>query len=417
MGQANYDKYHMEKTLSRSNIRSLRIHKESLMNIPLVAHMLRDSQVEFQERAADRGWQYSGTVSRSATGFNPWSGKIMFARKSAFKKWRERPEASTRDLNEKDFLVNEVLMATHDYLHAWAYLAIQDLYPTLRLGWGAITKTNLEDYVFCHLLSEAAAVVGLDYWMLSNGGVNRYCPIGSTLGPLTISYREEMTPEYRRFNPELTVQEPEFFARIARFYCSGEFLGFGVRDAKRSPVLLRWLEHEISYGVTQREYTRSWLSYLAKDDIQLQQAQLVRPARFDKAWQKSLMHDLGQLLWEKVKLGKQHRFRPAGDPRARWTRNRDRTLDFRFVNLNELQRLGEVSDSIWDSKGLHDKDMDCFVRQFIARHEFDPKDEPFVDMIKRLYESRDFRSLRIVLKGHRRVKSLGPEPVDLMVLT
>jgi hypothetical protein len=402
---------------SRAQLRSVGVHKESLLQIPLVAQMLNDPQTQFQERAVDNSWRYAEILRLPVTGFNPWSLKIMVAQNSRLNQWLKQPKLSARDLNDHDLLIHEVLMAVHDYLHIWAYLAIGDLLPQLRFGWGEITKKNLDDYVFCHLLTEAIAVVGLDYWQLCQGGVNNYCQVGTMTESLAVTYHEGLLPECRKFNPTFSVQEPAFFEYISRFYCSGEFLGFNVKDLKRSPVLLRWLEHELSYGELQRQYTRQWLIYLSKENIQMTEPQLQSSVAIDKPWKAKLIKDLGQMLWEKVKFSKIQKFRAPPEPRARWTRSRDKALDFRFVNLNELIRLGEYSEKIWETKNPHDPDYPYFVRQYLSRFDFASLDKDYSAMVGRLFANNDVAGLHAALKGQAKLRTSGPESIDLMSLT
>ena len=91
---------------------------------------------------------------------------------------------------------------------------------------------------FCHLLSEAVAVMGLDYWTLCVREINEDCPIGTSAGPLTVSGLESWASECRKFNPSLDVQSVGFFRQLAEFYCSGEFDDFRASDPKRNPQLL-----------------------------------------------------------------------------------------------------------------------------------------------------------------------------------
>jgi hypothetical protein len=70
---------------------------------------------------------------------------------------------------------------------------------------------DFEDLIFCHLLTEAVAVAGLDYWYLSCVELNDVVDLGTTVRNLTIPYHERQRAEVRRFCPSLEVQTPEFF--------------------------------------------------------------------------------------------------------------------------------------------------------------------------------------------------------------
>lgn len=108
------------------------------------------------------------------------------------------------------------------------------LAPWVRFDSGPILRDNIEDFVFCHLLTEAAAAVGLDYWYLSTFNLDERISLGTTLLNLTVDHHERYVSEYRRFCPGWDAQRPDFFSDIARFYCSGVFEGFDVRDVRQS---------------------------------------------------------------------------------------------------------------------------------------------------------------------------------------
>lgn len=196
-------------------------HEESLLQIPLVQHVLSDRAFQLRSRAIDAHWYYEKRIPVTLAGFNPFEGAVFYAQRSVFAEWLENPLSSARNHNDNDCLVREVMFMVHDYLHAWTYQLVNRLWPELGLFSGQIEPESFESFVFVHLLSEAVATVGLDYWYLCVRGINSYCPIGTALGSLTVSYRESLLPEYRRFHPELTVQDTSFFSQLAQFYCHG----------------------------------------------------------------------------------------------------------------------------------------------------------------------------------------------------
>lgn len=377
---------------------------------------MEDPQIEFQPRAMDAEWKYSNCIPRFTPGFNPWVGKIFYPANSRLQKWLKKPEASARALNEGDRLAFEVLFAVHDYLHHWAYLAINQLQPDLELGWGRITAKNIEDYAFCHILSEAAAVTGLDYWLMCTRSVNSFCSIGSRTESITVSYRENLLSEYRIFNPDFTVQNTDFFGFLAQFYCSGEFVGFDEKDLACSPQLERWLAHEVEYGETQRLYTRCWLNYLSRDSIPLNTKDASRPIAIDKPWKKRLVKDLGQLLWEKVKEEKLHRFQKMPNSKRLWTRDLNKPLDFRWINLNEVELRGFPFSEIWTNKSMGDLDLECFLKQWIFRHDYKSLDPAYSALIGRLFANNDIAGLAALLKGQKRLTSVGNEELNVMNL-
>lgn len=310
--------------------------RESLLRIPLVAQLLSDPSVGIACRGVDSRWSYAKVVDRRVSGFNPFQGVVFTGRNSCLANWLEHPRESARKLNFDDRLVDEVLFAVHDYLHVWSYRWIARLWPELRFGEAELGPDNFEDMVFCHLLSEAAATVGLDYWYLSCVELNDIVPIGSAKRGLTISYREDDLEEYRIFSRDFEAQCESFFQTIARFYCSGQFPGFSAEDMQLSPVLRGWLMHELEYGQLQREYCREWFAYLAGGRVRFSPKQLGRPVAHDGPKRERLMREIGALLWAKVKQGDLADSGFRFDPDRLWTSSGSRELRFQFLNLNRV---------------------------------------------------------------------------------
>lgn len=312
-----------------------RIHAESLLRIPLVRQMLADRQSKLVARAVDARWHYEGILPRLG-GFNPLEGAVYYPAQSFFARWLRDRTGSARKYNQRDFLVKEVLFAVHDYLHAWAYRAIAALSAEDLFAPERVTRDALEAMVFAHLVSEAAATIGLDYWFLCTVSLNELCDIGSQMDcGLTTDYHERFAREYRRYDPALNVQAPEFFARFTRFYCSGVLPGFDAHALRESPLVLRWLEHELHYSRLQRRYSRQWFAHLTGAVLASDLAALDGPVPSDAPWQRRLVAQVGAMLWDKVKNDALHELPALSHSLAR-ERSRARPIDFRFTNLNAL---------------------------------------------------------------------------------
>ena len=356
---------------------------------------MADPIASLQPRQIDRNWYYSGQVRQSVTGFNPTSSKIFYDQRSALADWLPNQQKSARLFNERDHLVREVLYSIHDYLHIWAYHAIASLRPQLKLGWGKITDETLEDFAFAHLLTEAVATAGLDYWYLSTVNLNEVCPVGTRLKNLTVSYREEDLREYQRFNPRLIVQEPDFFEALSLFYCSGILDGFAIGDLGRSPMLLHWVEHEIRYGARQRKYIRMWLRYLGGAQA-TPLRKLDAPVQIDKKWQRELIRQLGQLLWEKVKEDRLHTFGTGWNARATWRAPEGSPFDFRFVNYHslspaDLRRL--------DRGEFVPQSFPFLFRQLVSGHDWASFNRANLPLMKKIQKGQDYHAALQFLSG------------------
>ena len=320
----------------RSRAASAGLDRESLLNIPLVRHVFSDLSFRLIPRCVDANWSYERHIPLTMTGFNPFEAAYYYSRDSRMAAWLSDPFGSARNFNDSDLLVKEVLFMTHDYLHAWGYSIIDRLFPAIKVLNGSINADTFEDYVFYHLVTEAVATVGLDYWILCQRGVNDFCPIGSCVEALTVAYREHHLAEYKRAYPDLDIQKPEFFRTLATFYCTGELHGFDVDDIKRSPRLFDWLSHELTYSSTQRKLTRRWLAHLADVPIELSDEQETAPFAIDTPLRQQMIDEVGKLLWELVKQEGPPVKLEAPFPKAVRHAPANRPPDFRFVNLSRI---------------------------------------------------------------------------------
>jgi hypothetical protein len=384
-------KYKLKKSRTLKPMKKL-----GLKDLPLLKLALADQNVRVVRRAVDSEWSYEGVIRGTVSAFNPFHRAIYISEKSAISKWFRAGMKSDRLYNEGDRLVNEVLFFVHDYLHIWAGMVIQDAMPKLKFGTEKITQENIEKHVFCHLLTEAVATVGLDYWYLSTFDINKRFDLGTEVRNLAVSYREETLPEYQKFAKEFSVQDKDMYPFIAHFYCSGVIEGFSKSDISRSPKLNTWLEHELRYGKTQREYTRAWFAHLSDEKIEFNLKDLGAPVGSSKPWQKQLIKYVGEKLWELVKDNRQYTFGKrirALNPKKLGYQKKQ--LDLRFVNylyVNEEEVL-----SIADQPHF-DRNFNFLFRQFISSYEFKSFPKELLPLLNYINEKRDVESLLALFK-------------------
>jgi hypothetical protein len=378
--------------------------REDLCNIPLVRQMLSDPQVVFAPRGIDAAWAFEKIIPISTVGFNPLRTSIYVARQSFLARWLEKPHASARRLNQNDVLMGELLMAVHDYLHCWAYLAIDDLMPELGFGTAPITAETLEQHVFCHLLTEAVAVVGLDYWYLSTVKLNDVCDVGTAMTGLAVDFHESFEAEYRRFNPELTVQDPAFLEQICHLYASGVMRGFDVAAVKQSPLLLKWLKHELAYSERQRAYARSWFAYLAPTEIAIAPERLGAPVAVSGRWAPALVRKLARALWHKVKHDELQPFRRSLRDQRAWRAPKSRRYDYRFLNAAVID-----AEDPGDERGFVDESFPFYVWQKLSRARLDRFDRALLCFVKTCVEARDRKAVRALLRQQPTVAAATEE--------
>ncbi len=390
-----------------------KVHAESLLAIPLVRAAFSHPALRPTPRGIDLRWHYHGVVERPLTGFVPLRQAVFYGRHSRTADWLLAPQRSSRDLNAGDHLASEVLFCVHDHLHAWALGVIRESAPALTVS-PKPKAGDLEDLAFVHLVTEAAATVGLDYWYLSELEPHEVCDIGMTRVPLTTPYHERYLAEYRRFRKDLVVQDPAFFAEMAKFYCDGRFVGFTAKSIGRSPRLARWLTHEIRYGQRQREYARQWLSFMTGKPIDF--AELGVAVGWDAAWKKAVIHDVAEKLWAYVKTGVDR-----GSPKRADVPNRCRGLvrpfDPRFVNVATMT----VDEVLEGARGMTDPALvRVLVDQFISTFAFDGFDGRRMAALVRAREGRDLLACHSLLQdGPRVAPGVGPgnaEPKELFLL-
>ncbi len=387
-----------------------RLHRESLLHIPLLAQLFADPCFRIVRRGIDARWTYHDLIAARVDGFNPLTGCAFIGAHSHLDRWLPHRHASARPFNDKDELVSEALFVVHDYLHVWTYHWIRALRPELGFGTAPITPQNFEDMVFCHILSEAVATVGLDYWYLSVVELRDVVPIGTLQRGLTVSYREAWRDEYRHFCPNLRVQHPAFLERLTRFYCDGVFVGFDAGDLSASPAIDAWITHELRYGQLQRRYCRAWFGYLASETVTLAADQLDAPLSFDVAWRKRLTRDLAERLWCKVKQGELCSPPVTGNLGGVWSASPTRAADFRFLNLN---RCGPVTSEA--VKAMTEDAFEFLLRQYAVRFDFDAFPDEAIGVFSLIRTERDFAIGDRLLKDMKRHAVAADEPRDLFL--
>lgn len=385
-----------------------------MLNIPLARTMFADKHFQIRTRALDAEWFYQKIVPGPAGGFDPTIGCAYVAQYSATSEWLRSGKSSPRKFNFEDRLMTEVLFAIHDYLHNWSYRLINSLKPKLRLGVGSITKKNFESMVFCHILTEAVATVGLDYWYLSTVELDDVVAIGTNRTNLTVAYHEKNRSEYVRFHSDIDVQNPKFLATLTKFYCDGEFPGFELADLMRSPKLFSWLQHELRYGEDQRKYTRSWLNHLAGRESPLSDELLVKTISCSERWQKELVRDVAAALWDLVKYGKSLDLKPVQSFGPVWQSKPSRKFisDGRFVNLNSFG-FG-FWDAVLQSK-LSIDDKRWVFRQLVSKYKLSKIAPEDVELIKAQASEPNFEILKHILRNYKPIRTQS-EKADIFLI-
>ncbi|MBL4632288.1 MAG: hypothetical protein JKY56_00355 [Kofleriaceae bacterium] len=272
--------------------------RQALSDLSVVKWLLSEQGFSLNSRAVDMRWEYAGLFPEAINvGFAPFGNAILGPRISASSTWRKSPHR--RDfavLNLDNRLLREVLFQVHDLFHMWAYRRMMHTSKGFAFGMVPIDEKTLSDYVFCHLVSEAAATVGLDYWYLAQRSLGDFFGLHLDFKGLTVSYTQEMDDALTS-EAQLTVHSPEFFSAICQLYTTGSLPGTNAKALERVPSLTNWLFHELQYSEVQRVYSYEWFSYLGGLPTP-SKAQCLVPIKADTPWRKAVVRDVGSALWK-----------------------------------------------------------------------------------------------------------------------
>jgi hypothetical protein len=326
---------------------------------PVIDSMFRDRALQFEERKIDMRWYYERHLDISVCGFNPFVGRIYFGRQSFLSKFLFDSDAC---VDQSDWYLYEVFFAAHDYVHAWC---VRELTHRLDVR---VTKKSLRDaahlkrFLYMLLLSEAAATVAVDYWLLCQKSVNDLLSGRGTFHALTTTYRNADLKPIRRKIPEFDVGSKSFFWMLAEAYCTGSFgvLAPFVFDAANSPE--SWLSIEKCQTGKQQILAHGWLRFLSGRRGRFVDTQLTKEEFLSFAEATGHICDR---LW---------RCCFGGDPLALAGPAQEETLsplsegvmDFRFVNARDVPHLRRHVVGLRDAV-----QWKYFLAQYISCFDYD----------------------------------------------
>jgi hypothetical protein len=352
--------------------------------VPLIDRLISGGREAIAVREIAPAWLYEYGNRQVTTGWNPLSGRVYVPSGSVLRAWLSGETEDLRALNPGDRFVRELCFLAHDLIHVWSVRLVQDLVPEQAFGQGEITADTLDAHAFVLLVTEACATVGLDYWYLSTFELEQRLRIGTCFQRLTVDYRSADDAEYRRACPDFDAQTPAFFARIARFYCTGVFPGFNARDALRSPRLHAWLDHELEYGQTQRRYAREWLMHLGGLPTERATPSSLHAAvACDAPWQREVIDALATRLWSLIKDEGEFLIAPRADTANDWRAPARGPIDARFTNIAALSRE-EVRE-----RGVHAPTAPYYIEQVLRGAPEVPRDAGIHAAVRAARERRD----------------------------
>lgn len=384
---------------------------KALLELQPVQHALRDPYYSVTRRPIDSSWHHAGFTG-VMSGFNPTLHTHFCAVESALDRWLVDPAAPVNDRESQVRLVKEVLFLAHDYLHSWAYRALAAMEPEMA-PYGPVTRDNLELQSFLLVLTEAVAVVGLDYWYLCVADVDERCGVDLGVGPRTVHYRERLLPEYRRYNPKLTVQAPQFFHQILRLYCLGRFDGFSEQDLLDSEAVGSWMVREMLISPRQREVSRDWLGRMGGMEFSQEELTELFPAPSEGL--RRQVTAVAELLWRKIKHGEEFFF-PIPPDTPSWRYPEGAAVDFRYANLQRMEGAAPPEGPLASKENVS-----FYVDQYLSRFRLPATQDPNalealrleIDAIKADLDPRRLERLASTLAP---VARGAPDPAPLELL-
>lgn len=310
-------------------IRSLELTLIQHSHLKKLAELTVAMEPYLTPRGVDTRWTDSGLIPWNMTGFAPQSGLIFYSPACGLNELLSQGIVGLSNVEMLDRAVEAYLWCVHDYIHTWCYSLIDRAMPELGLGRALIDDGNLDSMVYCHLLSEVCAVVGLDYWYLSEINLPAQLGLSQRFRTLSTRYHSEHLPEFRVVDPTFCPKSKDFFFKILHLFCQSEILGADASNLRQSPTFYRWAKHELEYSVLQREYSRLWFTHLG--GFSINPFKLSRPVDPTIEWRPSLAKMCADALWDGI-TNRTWNALPV-QLKSSWS---SQTTDFRFTNICEL---------------------------------------------------------------------------------
>lgn len=280
------------------------------------------------QRGVDTRWTDSGLIPWNMTGFAPQNGLVYYSPASGIEKLWSDGLPGMKNSEMLNRAMEAHLWCIHDYLHIWCYSIMNEAMPELGIGNVDISSTNIEAMVYCHLLSEVCAVVGLDYWYLSNMDLANEVGVNLKLRTLSTTYNFEKLEDFRKVSPDFNPQSKSFFFDILHLFCYSEIIGADSARLNESSEFCKWAKHELKYSLLQREYTRLWLSHIG--GFSMDYLQLSSPVDYSSGWKVELAKICSDALWDNLMGNTWNKHKILN---SSWS---GKTIDFRFTNICAL---------------------------------------------------------------------------------
>lgn len=285
----------------------------------------------------DARWWYEEISPLPGVGFNLFIEEIYFADTSELSRWIRDSTNRPASLSRLNILVFEFLRSLHDYLHNLARRAIQNARPGLRFGFREGERANAEDMVFCLVLTEAAAVAALDYWLLSQISLQEELQVPTTHSNYAIDLSQDDIERIRRKSSAFSPEKKDFLGKLVSLYCLDDAFGIEESNFKPGSKPAKWLRHETACAQRHRMLARQWLSFQAGKPVPPDRV-AARRIEISERWQRALIDVVTEVVWRAARKGEVDRLPGQVDPNETW-RNKTGRVDPRFTRITSAPEL------------------------------------------------------------------------------
>ena len=261
---------------------------------------LFNSNIPVIRYPVDATWDHKKLLpwNLNSAGFNPFEEKVFIPQISPLESFLSGKKPGRECGPEFMF---DLITVVHDMMHIISYRWIAEyLHENNLISEIKKSEDVIDKMLYIHLVTETAAVVGLDYWHLCKLDVNDIFDVGSSFqGGFGTKYSNRVEKEIKNFRPEFTVEREDFFHEMLQFYCDGSLHGISSSFLSKSSITKEWVAHELVYGELQRKYVRDWFSFLS-GKVCPWSAKVVLPRN---KWQDDLATFVGNRLWRLIHKG------------------------------------------------------------------------------------------------------------------
>jgi hypothetical protein len=330
---------------------------------PVVRSMIDDTSIRFIPRRVDMRWYYRKAVPICVTGFNPFRNGIFYGQHSFLAEIISSSNAPIR--KDLDWYLYELFFAAHDYVHVWC---VQELTRELGAFEDAAMlrdRNQQRRFIYTLLLSEAAATIAIDYWLLCQRPVSRILPRRPTFSALTTSFTHRDAARLRKIDAKMDVASKSFFDWLATAYFTGRFDGPSGSWGRLSGMQIDWVSAERVQANKQRRIATAWLSYLVGSRVVDDSLYRGMSEYAD------LTRHIAEELWRCCFAGKQLKTRNKGEVNTVFSQPKT-NIDFRFVNVRDVDDLRrhvmKLSDPV-QRRYFVSQYVSCFDYNDISRKE------------------------------------------------